>query len=171
LRKKFLSAIVIIIITKTTILFNFGDAVVEGAKMKKSVLLNAPISRVVALMGHGDSIAIADAGLPVPQMVERIDLALMDGIPSFFDTVFAVSTEMFVESMLIAEEMSLEQPELHARLIKEIEQLSETQGNHIQISSVPHNVFKQKTQGCKAIVRSGECTPYSNAIFYSGVNF
>jgi D-ribose pyranase len=145
--------------------------IVRGVMMKKSVLLNAPISRVVALMGHGDSIAIADAGLPVPQSVERIDLALMDGIPSFFDTVFAVSSEMYVESVLIAEEMFAEQPDLHAQLIEKIEQLSETQGNHIQVSSVPHYVFKQKTQSCKAIVRSGECTPYCNVIFYSGVTF
>jgi D-ribose pyranase len=143
----------------------------RGVMMKKTVLLNAPISRVVALMGHGDGIAVSDAGLPVPLYVERIDLALMDGIPSFLDTVFALSSEMYVESVLMAEEMYERQPDLHARLIEAIERLSSTQGNQILISSVPHDVFKQKTQSCKAIVRSGECTPYANVIFYSGVTF
>ena len=50
--------------------------------MKKTALLTAPISSAVARLGHGDSLCIGDAGLPVPQGVERIDLALMVGVPS-----------------------------------------------------------------------------------------
>lgn len=48
--------------------------------MKKGVLLNSSISSVIARLGHTDKITIADAGLPIPSSVERIDLALTQGI-------------------------------------------------------------------------------------------
>ncbi|MDN8999686.1 RbsD/FucU domain-containing protein, partial [Staphylococcus aureus] len=50
--------------------------------MKKGVLLNAPLSAVVARLGHGDRVVVCDAGLPIPDGVERIDLAVSPGVPS-----------------------------------------------------------------------------------------
>ena len=35
--------------------------------MKKTPLLNIALSRLVASLGHGDIVVIADAGLPVPK--------------------------------------------------------------------------------------------------------
>jgi D-ribose pyranose/furanose isomerase RbsD len=49
--------------------------------MKKRGLLNAPLSQVIAEMGHGDLLVIADAGLPIPLTVARIDLAVRPGLP------------------------------------------------------------------------------------------
>ncbi|GAH06803.1 unnamed protein product, partial [marine sediment metagenome] len=43
--------------------------------MKKSGILNIEISRVIASMGHGDYIVISDAGLPIPDSVELIDVS------------------------------------------------------------------------------------------------
>ena len=43
--------------------------------MKKTPLLNIVLSRLIASLGHGDIVVIADAGLPVPKGVELIDLA------------------------------------------------------------------------------------------------
>ena len=50
--------------------------------MKKSMLLNSRISAVVATMGHFDVLTIGDAGLPVPEGPERIDLALSRADPA-----------------------------------------------------------------------------------------
>ena len=44
--------------------------------MKKGSLLNKEISSVIAGMGHTDMLTIGDCGLPVPENVRRIDLAL-----------------------------------------------------------------------------------------------
>ena len=55
--------------------------------MKKSGILNSDISRVLSYMGHTDTIAIGDCGLPVPEETERIDLALREGMPSFMDVL------------------------------------------------------------------------------------
>lgn len=139
--------------------------------MKKTTLLNAPLSHVIATLGHTDGLTLCDAGLPIPDFVERIDLALMKGIPSFLDTLYAVTEEMFVERVLLAEEMKQKNPEILTALLDHLSKLEIKQGNQIIVEYVLHDVFKQSSQESKAIVRSGECSPYANVILYSGVPF
>ena len=62
--------------------------------MKKTPLLNIALSRLVASLGHGDIVVIADAGLPVPKGVELIDLALTQGVPDVASTLRALLSEM-----------------------------------------------------------------------------
>jgi D-ribose pyranase len=139
--------------------------------MKKTALLNAPISSAVARLGHGDSLCIGDAGLPVPQGVERIDLALMVGVPSALQVLKAVTLEMYVERAVIASELRDVQPEFHTELRKALDTISESQGKNIQIDLVSHEGFKRQTVQCQTVVRTGECTPFANVILFSGVTF
>ena len=37
--------------------------------------------------------------------------------------------------------------------------------------TVPHAQFKALCVGAKAVVRTGECTPYTNVLLYAGVVF
>ncbi len=55
--------------------------------MKKTTLINPALSEVIASLGHTDMLVLADAGLPIPATVRRIDLALTKGIPTFLETV------------------------------------------------------------------------------------
>ena len=55
--------------------------------MKKCGIINADISRVLSYMGHTDTLAVGDCGLPIPDETERIDLALKMGTPSFMETL------------------------------------------------------------------------------------
>lgn len=80
--------------------------------MKKSGILNADISRVLSYMGHTDTIAVGDCGLPVPEETERIDLALVKGMPSFMDVLKAVSADMKIEKIVLAEEIKEKNPEV-----------------------------------------------------------
>ena len=133
--------------------------------MKKTVLLNSGISRVVSLMGHFDTITIGDAGLPVPDSVERIDLALKLGVPSFRDTFEAVMSELCAQKMTIAKEASEKNKELFEFIF------GHCQKTGIQLVQVPHGEFKKLTCRSKAIIRTGECKPYANVILESGVTF
>ncbi|MEE9617535.1 MAG: D-ribose pyranase, partial [Anaerolineae bacterium] len=69
--------------------------------MKKTGILNQPISSVIAGLGHIDTLVSADAGLPIPPETQRIDLALTEGIPTFLDTLRVVLTEMQVEQAVV----------------------------------------------------------------------
>lgn len=139
--------------------------------MKKGKLLNGPISRVIALLGHGDSICICDAGLPVPEGVERIDLAVTHGVPSFLTTVEAVAAELCVERAVVATEFTTGTGNQHRELLTQLSTLGSTQGSDITIEDFSHEQFKKLTKECRAIIRTGECTPYANVILYAGVTF
>ncbi len=79
--------------------------------MKKQGILNSHISKILADLGHTDTIVIADVGLPVPDGVPKIDLALTLGSPSFEETVNAVASDMEIEKIVIAEEIGTDNPE------------------------------------------------------------
>ena len=53
--------------------------------MQRGGMLNSSIAKVLADLGHTDTIVIGDCGLPVPAGVPKIDLALKPGMPSFVD--------------------------------------------------------------------------------------
>jgi len=131
--------------------------------MKKVGLLNAPLSEVIAGMGHRDSLVIADAGLPIPAGVRRIDLAIRPQLPRFLDVVAAVLEELAVEEAVIAVEMSERSPEVRTGL----ERLLPS----VPLRAVPHAQFKALTAEARAVVRTGEFTPYANVILIAGVVF
>ncbi len=139
--------------------------------MKKSALINSDISYLVATLGHTDEITVCDAGLPIPEHVQRIDLALTHGVPSFLDTVRVILSESQIEGVIIAEEFTDVSPELHKALIEELNRESEQTGKSIEISYVSHEEFKARTEQSRAVIRTGECTPYANVIFQAGVVF
>jgi len=78
--------------------------------MKKRGILQHELAHVIATLGHTDSLVIADAGLPIPPEVQRIDLAVTGGIPRFADVVLAVLDETQVERAVIAREMRFKSP-------------------------------------------------------------
>lgn len=131
--------------------------------MKKCGILNQPISEVIAGMGHGDMLVIADCGLPIPSGVRRIDMALLPGVPSFLQTLGAVLEELQVESVVVAEEMSTVSPDLDKGIKNIIVDMP--------VSVVSHEEFKVMTKQAVAVIRTGECTPYANIILRSGVTF
>lgn len=139
--------------------------------MKKTRLLNSELSYLVATLGHTDEITIADAGLPIPEEVERIDLALTHGVPGFIQTVETLLSESQIEGVVIAEETKQISPELHRQLLQVLNQESTTSGKEISIHYVSHEEFKVRSFASKAVVRTGECTPYANVIFQTGVTF
>lgn len=139
--------------------------------MKKSTLIHSDISYLVATLGHTDEITICDAGLPIPEHVQRIDLALTHGVPSFIDTVRVILSESQIEGVIIAEEFAEVSPELHKALLEELSRESNQSGKSITTSYVSHESFKDRTEQSRAVIRTGECTPYANVIFQAGVVF
>ena len=132
--------------------------------MKKHGILNSDIARVLAQLGHTDSIVIADCGLPIPDHVERIDLALKLGQPSFVDTLQEILSDMQAERAVFATECLATNPTVAA-------QAQAMQSSGISIDFVSHEEFKQLCHDAKAVIRTGEASPYANIILHSGVIF
>lgn len=139
--------------------------------MKKTAVLNAPLSGLIASLGHTQGLVVCDAGLPIPSQSTCIDLALTQGVPDFITAVKAITTELFIEKVLLAEEIKHHNSLLHNSLIDHFKMLEQQQGNQILIEYITHEHFKNRTEQAQGIVRTGECTPYANVILYSGVPF
>jgi len=131
--------------------------------MKRGGIINGQLLLALGSLGHGDRIAIADCGLPIPKGTPKIDLALIRGMPPFQDVVKAIVNEMVVQRAVIAQEMRERNPiqyDFITSLLKGVE-----------IDEVPHDRFKELLTGVKVVVRTGEATPYSNVILEAGVDF
>jgi D-ribose pyranase len=139
--------------------------------MKKGKVLNNEMSHVISTLGHTDTITVGDCGLPIPEHVKRIDLALTLGIPSFIETLSVVLSEQYIEKITIAKELKKENEAIYKEVMDLIVATEKSQNNKIEIVEVDHEAFKKKTEESKAIVRTGEITPYSNIILHSGVVF
>lgn len=131
--------------------------------MKKTKLINSELSYEIAKMGHTDEITIADCGLPIPKDINRIDLALVRGIPTFRDTLEAILLELEVEEIILAEEIKENNSEI-------LDFINEKLGDK-KVSFISHEEFKKRTLHSKTIVRTGEASPYANIILKSGVAF
>lgn len=131
--------------------------------MYKTGTLNSEISKVLSDLGHTDTIVIGDCGLPVPKGVQKIDLAVRQGLPSFIDVVDEVARHMVIEHVTLAEEIKDSNP----AVLKEVGSIMKGIPNDF----VTHEQFKTLTENSKVIIRTGEATPYANIILRSGVNF
>lgn len=133
--------------------------------MKKTGILNAELSRMVASMGHTDRLVVCDSGLPIPNGKDVVDLALTANIPRFKDTLSVILEELEVERAIVADEMSSSS----GNLLNEVRDMLPG----VSIESVPHERFKEITNenGNTCFVRTGEATPYANIILCSGVTF
>ncbi|RZU62718.1 D-ribose pyranase [Zhihengliuella halotolerans] len=129
--------------------------------MLKTGILNPDLLDGLARLGHTDTVVIADCGLPLPAGARVVDLTLVRGVPTFEQVLRAVGEAIVVESVTIADEARGTAPE---RLVAEA--LSDA-----PVQSVSHERLKQQLPHAKLIVRTGEATPYANAILRCGVDF
>lgn len=139
--------------------------------MKRGVLLNSEISYVISKLGHTDTLTIGDCGLPVPEGVQRIDLAVVKGLPEFMPVLDAVLEEQEIEGVILAEEIKTANPKLLDEILSLIKKTEEKEGKTIAVDYVPHEEFKKKTRESKAVIRTGEYKAYANIILVSSVTF
>lgn len=130
--------------------------------MKKTGILNSHLAKLADDLGHTDQVCIGDLGLPVPNGIPKIDLSLTFGIPSFQEVLDIYLENILVEKVILAEEIKEANSDQLSRLLAKLD-------NSVNIEYVSHNHLKQMTQDVKAVIRTGENTPYSNIILQSGV--
>lgn len=125
--------------------------------------LNGQLSRIISELGHTDQIVVTDAGLPIPRSVERVDLAVRQGLPLFLDVLDTLLAEVQIQAAVLSEEIRTASPEML---------------DHIQLRLAacnvvpefqPHEQFKIATRNARAAVRSGEFTPFANVLLTAGV--
>ncbi len=128
--------------------------------MKREGILHPEISRLLASTGHTDYFLVSDRGFPVPPEPDRIDLALVDDIPTVMDVLRAIHAEFVIDRIVIAEEMERFSPQ-------RVTSLHHLMGD-VTIEIVSHIELKRLGHDAKATIRTGDTTPYANLIIVSG---
>ena len=131
--------------------------------MKRQGVLHAQLSAVLASLGHTDRIVIADCGLPIPPHVETVDLAVVQGVPSFAAVLEAIAAELVVQHVTVAFETEHDNPDAWKRI--------EDAFPNARREAVDHEELKLLVGEARAVIRTGEATPYANVILESGVAF
>ena len=131
--------------------------------MKKRGILNAQLSYLLAALGHKDLFMIGDAGMPIPEGVEVVDLVLTAGVPTFKQVLDAVLDEVQVEGYYLAHEIKEFNPELEEYIKAGLPEA--------EVEYMPHEDLKKFSAKCRFAIRTGEFSPYPNVILRAGVVF
>ena len=131
--------------------------------MKKRGILNAQLSYLLAALGHKDLFMIVDAGMPIPEGVEVVDLVLTAGVPTFKQVLDAVLGEVQVEGYYLAHEIKEFNPELEEYIKAGLPEA--------EVEYMPHEDLKKFSGKCRFAIRTGEFSPYPNVILRAGVVF
>jgi D-ribose pyranase len=130
---------------------------------RNATILNGELVKHIATLGHGQSVVVADAGLPIPPTVPVLDLAVRAGLPGLGDVLQAIACELAVDYAEIACEMRAEgdinPDDVRSRL------------GDVRLDEIPHTDLKARLSGASLVVRTGECTPYANVVLYGAVAF
>ena len=118
---------------------------------------------MITTMGHYDLLVVADAGLPIPIDADCIDLVVDKDIPTVLQILKLLSSELEVEEFYVAEEGNAMNKSQYLAVEKIFP--------HASKISIPHSSLKEKVKGAKAVIRTGDFSPYSNVILSSGVSF
>ena len=129
--------------------------------MKKSGILNRHLAGALAHLGHTDRVVVCDAGMPIPDGPQVVDLAFRAGVPRFAEVLTGLLDELVVESATAASEVKECNPET-ADLLN---------GFFPGLELVSHEELKAHTRQARLVVRTGEVRPYANVMLHCGVPF
>ncbi|MGW0537230.1 D-ribose pyranase [Streptomyces sp. NPDC003032] len=129
--------------------------------MRKSGILNRHLAGALAELGHGDTVLVCDAGMPIPAGPRVVDLAFRAGVPAFAEVLDGLLAELVVEGGTAAYEIREANPETE-RLLRE---------SLPALELVPHEEVKRRSAEARLVVRTGEARPYANVLLRCGVFF
>ena len=129
--------------------------------MRKAGILNRHLSGALAELGHGHGVLVCDAGMPIPDGPQIVDLAFRAGVPSFAEVLEGLLAELVVEGATAATEIREANPAASALL----------DGHFPDLALVPHERLKTLSEGARLVVRTGEARPYANVLLRCGVFF
>ncbi|WP_409060284.1 D-ribose pyranase [Streptomyces sp. SYP-A7185] len=129
--------------------------------MKRSGILNRHLCGALAELGHGDTVLVCDAGMPIPPGPRVVDLAFRAGVPSFAEVLDGLLAELVTEGGTAATEVREANPATAELLAARVTPLA----------LIPHEELKDRTATARLVVRTGEATPYANVLLRCGVFF
>lgn len=131
--------------------------------MKRKGILNREINRILASMGHGQYLLICDAGFPIPEKADYVDLALKKGIPDLPTVLSTINEEFISEKVMFASEVVENNNPLYGH-IKEI-------FAEVDLEAISHErILNEIAVEARAIIRTGDYNPWGNIVLQAGTD-
>lgn len=128
--------------------------------MLKTGILNPHINSLLSRVRHTNTLVIADRGFPFWPMIETVDIALVDGVPTVLEVLRAVRGNFVIGQAWMAEEFLRQNTaatrSAFARALK-----------GIPLTHEPHSEFKKRVPFAIGLIRTGDTVQYANMILES----
>ena len=128
--------------------------------MLKTGILNPQINSLLSRVRHTNMLVIADRAFPFWPMIETVDIALIDGIPTVMQVFQAIRANFVIGEVIMARESREHNPPA-------IQDLFATAFERIPITFEPHIALKQRVPGAIGLIRTGDPIMYANMILVS----
>ncbi len=125
--------------------------------MRPNRILHPGLAKALAECGHTDIILVTDAGFPIPEDANRIDLGYYAGQADVLDLLRMLREEIFIEEVAFATEVKTHHPHLYHN-VQEI-----FTGSGAVFKGTTHEDLVEKiAPQAKVIIRSGSLNAWAN---------
>ncbi|MGD1087970.1 MAG: D-ribose pyranase [Verrucomicrobiota bacterium] len=128
--------------------------------MLKTGILNPQINSLLSRVRHTNTVVIADRGFPFWPLIETVDLALVDDVPTVLQVLAAIRSNFVIGKAWMAREF-LQRNKTQTRA----DFAAALRG--IKVTHEPHIKFKQHIPRAIGLIRTGDTIPYANLILES----
>jgi D-ribose pyranase len=128
--------------------------------MLKTGILNPRVLELLARIRHTNTLVIADRGFPFWPMIETVDLALVDDVPTVLQALAAVRAQgVFGKAWMAKEFLQHNAPATQRAFAAAFK--------GVALAHEPHAAFKQRVPHAIGLIRTGDTTQYGNVILES----
>ena len=136
-----------------------------------SKIISPELLKVLAEMGHGDEIVIADANFPSATYGKRVVRA--DGIKGT-DMLNAVLSLIPLDTysspnMILMELQDVDKGKINPLIWKEYEKIADSYDKNLQLGRIDRFDFYERAKSAYAVIATGEEAVYANIIIKKGV--
>ncbi|MCL2446566.1 MAG: fucose isomerase [Oscillospiraceae bacterium] len=130
--------------------------------------LSPELLKVIAEMGHGDEIVLADANFPAASLAQRLVRADNSNIPTLLDAILMyLPLDTFVECPVVL--MNTGDPDVRPPIWQEYSKCILRRDGDRPVALLERYEFYERAAQAYAIVATGECELYANIILKKGV--
>lgn len=128
--------------------------------MLNTGILNPQINSLLSRVRHTNTLVIADRGFPFWPMIETVDIALVDDLPTVLQVLAALRGNFIIGKAWMAQEfLQHNPPKTRAAFAKALA--------GIDLRHEPHVDFKKRVPNAIGLIRTGDTTQYANMILES----
>jgi D-ribose pyranase len=128
--------------------------------MLKTGILNPHLNSLLSRVRHTNLLVIADRGFPYWPMIETIDIALVDDLPTVLQVLDAIRPNFVIGQVMMAHEFCANNAlAIQERFAGATAELHRTFLLHVEL--------KQLVPGAIGLIRTGDTVAYANMILES----